>query len=711
MSYKTISTNFLNNENYSQILNQLSISILKYQQYYINVLGKYFLSFNKSKGNLRNSIKIFKQSTEVLIRLQEYTNQENIPDWLTCLQKIIFNTDYNFSTEACNFLLDLLLTDSSNNSETFKKIQESLLNDTINKDIINETFLNKLKSYMKIEENFFEILFSYLWHLLKNEEFQKKAVDLMYKYFIKSKEKFTQLFQNSFDFKEPRKLEKAIQNFTQFWKYYIENYQKIIFFEKGECIFLLLNYLDSEYPLLRHLSKIWLNQTSNHFKKILDPIILLFLSKDIEFSQEGTQLYIQKKNETKNIIHAFKLIKNVVLNVSDLNFIFNSPKNNILEQLNNNEKNSFNYLFLLFNISIRFLNAEFIEEIKNDELIEENISVASSSGEFLEILIKKLNLEEIKKITKNYLNEFFYILANKLGINDISFSSSKNVIKKEKEDKRNQVIQIQILEIIKLLMFNFNTSNCLDLIDYIIKEPFTQCLVKGFTLEYYYVRRHYISFVDSYLKMIMELYKVNKKNTDFENSIIETSRILISKTMKVIIDKVKFNEKLITVNNDINQIFIVKNYLDEYKDYKTFDEDDLFSILNGLNSIVSYYLDLYQIQDESKSEIIKKKIKDINSIYSLNFYNLFGNKGKNIGNYFIDMYESNIHDLISLCLICWINESENYEEFDYCLNNNSILSYKKKGEKYQNQINYNSYEKESKNSIKGTMKKLVKKYF
>jgi hypothetical protein len=75
------------------------------------------------------------------------------------------------------------------------------------------------------------------------------------------------------------------------------------------------------------------------------------------------------------------------------------------------------------------------------------------------------------------------------------------------------------------------------------------------------------------------------------------------------------------------------------------------------------------------------------------------------------MYESNIHDLISICLICWINESENYEEFDYCLNNNSILSYKKKGEKYQNQINYNSYEKESKNSIKGTMKKLVKKLF
>ena len=96
MSYKTISANFLNNQNYSQILNQLSSSILEYQNYYINVLGKYYLSFDKNKGNLRNSIKIFKQSTEILIRLQEYTNQQNIPDWLTCLQKIIFNTYYNF---------------------------------------------------------------------------------------------------------------------------------------------------------------------------------------------------------------------------------------------------------------------------------------------------------------------------------------------------------------------------------------------------------------------------------------------------------------------------------------------------------------------------------------------------------------------------------------------------------------------------------------
>ena len=96
------------------------------------------------------------------------------------------------------------------------------------------------------------------------------------------------------------------------------------------------------------------------------------------------------------------------------------------------KKKIYDYLFLLIKISIRFLNGEFIKEIKNDELIEENISVASSSGEFIEILIKKLKPESIKNITKNFINEFFYILAHKLGIKDISDLSSINVKKRKR---------------------------------------------------------------------------------------------------------------------------------------------------------------------------------------------------------------------------------------------------------------------------------------
>ena len=73
--------------------------------------------------------------------------------------------------------------------------------------------------------------------------------------------------------------------------------------------------------------------------------------------------------------------------------------------------------------------------------------------------------------------------------------------------------------------------------------------------------------------------------------------------------------------------------------------------------------------------MIKKKLKDISNSKKPNYYDLFTinpEKDKSDNNL---IYESNIHDLISICLICWINESENYETFDYCLNNNSILCF------------------------------------
>ena len=57
----------------------------------------------------------------------------------------------------------------------------------------------------------------------------------------------------------------------------------------------MLDYLEDDYPLLRHLSKSWLNQHSNHFPKILDPLISVFLNKEIEFCLDNNTLYIKKE--------------------------------------------------------------------------------------------------------------------------------------------------------------------------------------------------------------------------------------------------------------------------------------------------------------------------------------------------------------------------------------------------------------------------------
>ena len=97
--------------------------------------------------------------------------------------------------------------------------------------------------------------------------------------------------------------------------------------------------------------------------------------------------------------------------------------------------------------------------------------------------------------------------------------------------------------------------------------------------------------------------KIDK--TELDNTLLMISKQLISNTTKFIIDKVNFNWKLITVNSEINQIFIFKNYLDEYKDYKTFD-----ILLKGLNSIVKNILDFDKIKEDEQYDMIKKKLKE-----------------------------------------------------------------------------------------------------
>ena len=68
----------------------------------------------------------------------------------------------------------------------------------------------------------------------------------------------------------------------------------------------------------RYLSKNWLNQSTFHFQKILDSIILLFLNKDIDYIKQGNHLFIQKEYNTKSIIQDFRYVKNLVLMVSFL---------------------------------------------------------------------------------------------------------------------------------------------------------------------------------------------------------------------------------------------------------------------------------------------------------------------------------------------------------------------------------------------------------
>ena len=121
----------LANKIYENILSSLTETIENYQNYYIKLLCQ-FLLFEKNSQITKNEISIFRNSTELMIRLQEYSQNNEIPKWLLYVEKIIFDNNGNtrLSLEAANCLLDLNLS-SFNEHEIYQIIK----NNFIEKDI------------------------------------------------------------------------------------------------------------------------------------------------------------------------------------------------------------------------------------------------------------------------------------------------------------------------------------------------------------------------------------------------------------------------------------------------------------------------------------------------------------------------------------------------------------------------------------------------
>ena len=75
----------------------------------------------------------------------------------------------------------------------------------------------------------------------------------------------------------------------------------MIFFKNGECVFQMIDCLDDEDPLLRHLSKSWLNQAYQQFQKIMDPIFKFLLDDKICLIKNKDNILIEKEYNSSQI--------------------------------------------------------------------------------------------------------------------------------------------------------------------------------------------------------------------------------------------------------------------------------------------------------------------------------------------------------------------------------------------------------------------------
>ena len=711
--------NVLLNKINKDVASNFISSILNYQEFYILILEKYYKLDTKTEIT-KSEMAIFRQCTELMIRLEEYAQHKEIPSWVIYLQKIIFNQYGNLklSLEAANYLLDLNLS-SINENKIYKIIKDNFQKKEIDSKVIDKNYLDILIKKTGVQKNCFELLIAKLYLIIKEQSCQKTIIDLLIKIASLDQIKFTNILSNTFNLENNNLglntgdwLVESVKLFSDFWKLKNEFYSDVIFFSNGECIFKMIDFLEDKNPLLRHLSKSWLNQNNKHFDKIVDPLLSVLLQDYSNFVKIEKKIIFEKEYESGRIIDAFSKLKNIILNSRLMDYIENNIVSaNLLlkDRIKNIKTKSSTYLSLLISITLTYIRCKTSKKI-NKKFEIENYSVNAASCEFFEFLLSRINNAEL---LISYLKEINYPILLTLD---------------EAIENNDEVMQVQLLSVLKVLYFNPYIINKNEILNLFHNETLIKVLIKGMTRDYFFVREHFINFTKDCLHMfrnnkkdingIKNLFKVGQ---NFIGALINylSSRVTIEKNGRKEIDKFSHFD----IGN--NQI-IFKNYLEEYKDYKRYDENDVLMILKGIRDILFYFLNInnngkennkgynyynikqenfedYKHMDENDSQTqdlpsINQKIfngswieykqnlisRDKTSSSFIEFISNFFDSNdfdkieqdEELSLMPKNLYSSQIFNLLNGLLLTWINQSEKYEVYDYCLNSNGILPLK-----------------------------------
>ena len=177
---------------------------------------------------------------------------------------------------------------------------------------------------------------------------------------------------------------------------------------------------------------------------------------------------------------------------------------------------------------------------------------------------------------------------------------------------------VQLLDVLKTLYFSYSPeifqlqSNKDYYIRLLTNGTLANVLKDGMIFDHFYIREHFISFtktlVESFFNAISIEDTTELKNFyNLCNRFIEPLSQLLAKKVKIQNKPKTDTEKFSHFDANNNQI-IFKNYCEEYKEYKTYDESEVMSILKGINDIISNCFK-NKIQEKNKEKGTDKGIK------------------------------------------------------------------------------------------------------
>ena len=81
-------------------------------------------------------------------------------------------------------------------------------------------------------------------------------------------------------------------------------------------LFIMLDFLDHENPLVRYACKNWLNESIHLLYRILDPLFeVLLQSSDLWYVTDSKQVFFSKVYDTKKTNETLKKLRSILVNV------------------------------------------------------------------------------------------------------------------------------------------------------------------------------------------------------------------------------------------------------------------------------------------------------------------------------------------------------------------------------------------------------------
>lgn len=695
----------MKDDKYNNIINDLTNNISKFHEYYINILNEFL---NITNQITKFEIAFFRQCSELIIRLQEYSQEkeDTIPKWVNYFEKIIFNSNSEnmmLSIEATNILIDLYFSSSLKN-KVFLKIKNNFISEEIDEDTIKELKIEDIVNNIKVQNICLDLLIAKFYLLSNKQSNLSMIIELLVKLCHCDKNKFIKIINNTFN-TEGDALKENVKLFSNFWKLANEYYPEENFFKNGECIFDMIDLLDNKTPIFRTLSKSWLNQSNQCYKKIIDPILLVLLDKNITYSRDENKSNFTKEFDTSKILDAFIKLKNIILNCNIMKFLKkNKSMEEIISMINFKcfPENDMYYIQTIISITLHYIKTKPLDNL-NENFKKQIVSVNAASCELLEFFLSKIT-------------DKTFLINNSEIISEPILELLKIYL-----DEKDEVMPVQLLDVLKILLYSVNNVEFYK----INKERYcnflknnrqlVSVLISGMTSDAFYIREHFISFTKTCVEKFISIISVDDKEElhnfyDLCNKFIQPLSEFLKTRIKL--DEIGRDdtENYSHYDKKCNQL-IFKNYCEEYKEYKKFDEGDIISILKGINDIISYCLK-NDILDQANKSGSKKLVKIIfipipfikkralwlnagfsgdwgaykkelaNSLKTSNPFTTFLtsiidiNDEKNsseVTSMSNRLYHNQIFSLLNSFLSIWVNQSDKYEAYDYCLNSNGIL--------------------------------------